>query len=229
MTKLVLYCLIFFLNFDILHNMKSINERIATNLVILRKNAGLTQLEFANKLNYSNKAISKWEKGESIPSVETLEQICLFFNITLNDLTSEIPYDAKKKEKNLSKLSANKVIIICMLIVATWFISTILFVYDKIINDTSNFMYFLWALPSSLLITLIFNYLWENKKSIYPLVSLLIWSLLLCIHLQFLSYNLWAIYIIGIPLQIAVILWSQLNKYKKQEEKYLNLNKENKL
>ena len=69
--------------------MKPINERISENLTKLRKNAKLTQLEFAEQINYSDKAISKWEKGESLPSIDILEKICDFFNITLNDLTNE--------------------------------------------------------------------------------------------------------------------------------------------
>ena len=68
---------------------KSIGERIATNLVNLRKTAKLTQLEFAQKVNYSDKAVSKWEKGESLPSVEVLEHICDFYGITFNDLVGD--------------------------------------------------------------------------------------------------------------------------------------------
>ena len=55
--------------------MKDVRQIIAENLIELRKVNKLTQLELAEKLNYSDKAISKWERGESLPDVEILCQI----------------------------------------------------------------------------------------------------------------------------------------------------------
>jgi transcriptional regulator with XRE-family HTH domain len=54
--------------------MRDVRQIIADNLIELRKVNKLTQLELAEKLNYSDKAISKWERGESLPDVEILCQ-----------------------------------------------------------------------------------------------------------------------------------------------------------
>lgn len=68
--------------------MDDINKIIGKNLLKLRKSAKLTQMELAEKFNYSDKSISKWENGESLPSVEILHELSTFYGTTLNDLQS---------------------------------------------------------------------------------------------------------------------------------------------
>ena len=55
--------------------MDNLNYIVSKNLSDLRKRNGLTQAELAEKLNYSDKAVSKWEKGESLPGVEVLYKL----------------------------------------------------------------------------------------------------------------------------------------------------------
>ena len=69
--------------------MDDINKIIGKNLLILRKNAKLTQMELAERFNYSDKTISKWESGESLPSIEILYELAKFYNTTLDALTVE--------------------------------------------------------------------------------------------------------------------------------------------
>lgn len=57
---------------------------IAQNITDLRKKEKLTQAEFAERLNYTDKAISKWERGESIPSIDVLKQIADMFNVKVD-------------------------------------------------------------------------------------------------------------------------------------------------
>ena len=80
---------------------------IGKNISEYRKAAGLSQLEFAEKLNYSDKAISKWERGDSLPDIIILKQIADMFNITVNDL---IGYKNTKKKNAISKIMHNKVL-----------------------------------------------------------------------------------------------------------------------
>ena len=69
--------------------MKNIREIISTNLIALRKQSGLTQVDLAKKLKYSDKAVSRWEKGEVVPDVETLENIAKVYNVPLTYLLKE--------------------------------------------------------------------------------------------------------------------------------------------
>ena len=61
-------------------------EVIGKNITRLRKLANMTQLELAEKLNYSDKSISKWEQGNGIPDVRILVQLAELFGVTLDDL-----------------------------------------------------------------------------------------------------------------------------------------------
>lgn len=194
--------------------MKPINERISANLIALRKNAKMTQLEFAEKINYSDKAVSKWENGDSIPSVEVLENICNIFDITLNDLTSEKSIAIQQPKKR--KMSPNKVIIVCLAMIFIWLLATILFVCFQLVWNVTAWILFVWAVPGSLLVGLIFNFFWGQKKNVALLVSLITWTLLASVYLSILpQYNVWIIFILGVPIQILVILWTKLNRHDK--------------
>ena len=70
--------------------MENLNFMIGKNLQILRKKNSLTQAELAEKLNYSDKAISKWEKGESMPDIMLLPELCQILGITADALL-EVP------------------------------------------------------------------------------------------------------------------------------------------
>ena len=54
---------------------EKVKKRIGANIAYYRRRAGLTQAGLAEKLNYSDKAVSKWERGDSIPDVLTLIQM----------------------------------------------------------------------------------------------------------------------------------------------------------
>ena len=59
----------------------------------------MTQVDLATKLNYSDKAVSKWERGESIPDVEVLYQIGKIFNVTIDMLLSDSEMVVKKQSR----------------------------------------------------------------------------------------------------------------------------------
>ena len=108
-------------------NEENFKKLVAKNLSFYRKANKLTQLELAEKLNYSDKAISKWERGESLPDLYTLNVIAEFFGITINDLCSltknDIKVESKKSIKNTTHL-----LITILSVVLVWFIGTIVFV-----------------------------------------------------------------------------------------------------
>ncbi len=205
--------------------MEDINKIIGKNLLILRKNAKLTQMELAERFNYSDKTISKWESGESMPSIEILYELAKFYNTTLDALTVEgdILATTKSEPKPKNKFFPTRLIITLLAVSAVWLCATILFVCFKIIYETNYGMFFLWAIPISCVVLLIFNSIWGRSYLLFWILSVLIWSTLMCIHLQLIQYNIWIIYILGIPLQVAVILWAALlkkphsNKRKKKK------------
>ena len=202
--------------------MEEINKIIGKNLLRLRKNAKLTQVELADTFNYSDKSVSKWETGESLPSVEVLYDVAKFYNVTLNDLVNDneeelIKTEDKKKKEHNFRLSA-KLIITLLSVMAVWLVATATFACLKICLHINYYMCFLWAVPASCIVLIVFNSIWGRYRYLFMVLSVMIWSTLACLQVQLLisiGVNVWPIYIIGVPLQIAVLLWGALVKRPK--------------
>jgi len=218
--------------------MEDINKAIGNNLLKLRKNAKLTQLELAEKFNYSDKSISKWENGESLPSIDVLYQLSSFYGTTLDGLTSEdvlssTPTTKKKKTKSekvhTPKMFPTKPIVTLLAVCAVWICATVLFVMLKIMLSVNYSMCFMWAWCASFIVLTVFIAIWGTNKMLFPTISILMWTIIASLHLQLLlaHINIWPIYLLGIPLQVAIILWGALVKkprgyYKKLKEEQKN-------
>lgn len=198
-----------------------LRQIIGNNISNLRKREKLTQLELATKLNYSDKAVSKWEHGDALPSVEDLISICNFFHITLDQLVDEnLDVDNKRKAKDAVVDRTNKTVITSLSVLLVWLISTCLFVGLAIILGAYYWQFFLFALPISAIVLLVFNSIWGKKSANFPIISVLIWSLLASIYCSVGDYRLWMFFLLGIPAQIIVIIWSRWNRpLIKKEEK----------
>jgi transcriptional regulator with XRE-family HTH domain len=200
--------------------MENIKQIVAKNIADLRRGSGLTQLEFAEKLNYSDKAVSKWERGDSLPDVAVLKQIADLFQVTLDYLVTE-DHTAVVSERThyQGRELRNRKIITGISILLVWLAATIAFVVVDIVLGSSarNWVTFLYGVPVSMIICLIFNSLWFNPRWNFLFVSVLMWSVLVGIHISLLliGFNIWIIYILGIPGQAIILLWSGL-KLKKR-------------
>ena len=192
--------------------MKSLREIIPQNITALRKKMGLTQIGLAKKVNYSDKAVSRWEKGEVLPDVETLELLSNVFNVPLTYLFEE-HFETKVEQK--VGLTKNEILMHALTILVIWTIATIIFVYREITYNHIMWELFIWAVPASAFYMLHTNRKVKNKVINIIFRTLFCWSLLTCIYFQFLDLNAWLVYIIGIPVQ-AVIIVSFFTKPKNQ-------------
>lgn len=200
--------------------MNDLKQIIANNITTLRKVKNLTQLEFANELNYSDKAISKWERAESIPDVIVLKQIADLFGVTVDYLLKEHSADEKLiviKNKTSSN-GLNKIPLSLLSASPIWIIATIIFTLISIFTGKYVWYVFYISVPLTILMFIIFNTLWGNKRNNYIIVSFFVWSILACIYLCLIKFNLWQLFILGIPAQLAIILWSSL-KFKIKKNK----------
>ena len=193
--------------------MTDIKETIAKNIINLRKQHNLTQNEFAQKLNYSDNAVSRWERAEVTPSIETLLQISEIFGITLNDLLKK---DADKEVAIRDKKELiNKLAVTLIFVSIVWLLATITFVYGKLIFDINLWKIFLWGVPASCLVMYPFNEYWGKYVYKFVILSVFQWTLLACVYIQFLQYNLWLIFFPGIPVQVALCIWAFIKPKKK--------------
>lgn len=196
--------------------MTDMKKLIGRNLAELRRLKKYTQVDLGDILGYSDKAISKWEKGESLPGIDVLYTLCDLYGVTLDYLVHEGTYEEKKMYKKKDSSKINKIIIMLLSISLVWFLIIISFVYPYVLNGSNLWILYIWGLPASFCLILIFNWIWGKRKYKFFILSLFTWSFLTSIFLQLIylnqSYQVWAIFLLGIPAQIAIILWSQLKK-----------------
>ncbi len=194
--------------------MTELKQIIAKNINELRQERKLTQLEFANMLNYSDKAISKWEHAESIPDITILKQIADLFNVSVDYLLEETHTKPIPKQTN-NRLHITITILSALLVL---FIYTIVFVFTSLgLRKIGNtWLAYVYAVPSVLIVWLIFNSIWFNKRLNFLIISLLIWTFTASVHISFLpfGYNPWLLYIICIPAQIIIFVWEHGTKKK---------------
>jgi hypothetical protein len=90
-----------------------------------------------------------------------------------------------------------------------WLVAVIVFVGIGIFapNFKSGWLVFMYALAASAIVVLVFSCIWHLKLVRILSVSVLIWSVLACLYLTFLSKNIWLVFLIGIPLQILALFF----------------------
>lgn len=182
---------------------------IANNISDLRKAVPLTQAELAEKLNYSDKAVSKWERGESIPDVIILKQIADLFGVTVDYLleeehdyssvTQSVPFQKKQKHLIITALSCSLVFLI----------ATVFFSVLGITTELSRlWLAYVYCVPICSILLIVFNSIWGKKRLNYFFISLLVWSFLASVYLTVGNYQNWLIFIIGVPGQVIILLWA---------------------
>ena len=196
--------------------MNNVKEMLPKNLVKLRSESKMTQSEVAEKLNYTDKSVSKWERGEAIPPIDVLKDLADLYGVSLDYLVGNTENGSYDRRYTSKANNTNKVVIMLLAVSLVWIVATVLYAYGIIFAQSSFWTLFVGAVPLTTVVLIVFNGIWGKRKFTFILISVLIWTLITTIYLVFLTtpsrYNLWAIFIIGIPLQVATILWSQLKK-----------------
>ncbi len=204
-------------------NDEKLKHQLGANIASYRKRAGLTQAGLAEKLNYSDKAVSKWERGESMPDLLTLMGLAELFGITVNELLVDpeaLPEQTgavervmgKAVEKTL-KRKANKSIILGLSSLLVWFVALLSFVVLSSVNVPKSWLAFIYAIPADAIVMLSLRSAWRDFRWNQTLVSLIVWGALLSIYVSLLVFchlNVWKIFLLGIPGQCAILLWFRM-------------------
>ncbi len=193
-----------------------------------RKAAGLTQAELAEKINYSDKSVSKWESGNGVPDVYTLMQLAELYGVTLNDLVGEgtpvLPTKERRGLRGWIMLLASGIV---------WLVATCCYVLVELIRPGADWwLIFLYALLANAIVIVTFASVWKYRFVNFLAVSALIWVAILCLHFTlreaFMHFGgnarpLWLLYILGAPLQVLECMWglfrSKLRSKKTKESK----------
>lgn len=192
--------------------MEDIKQIISNNLISLRKEHGLTQNELAEKLAYSDNMVSRWERGEITPSIETLQKISEFYGVSLTSLLQGNATEEEKKDTKVQDIK--KFSIVLLMVSALWLIITVMFVLANSIYHINIWKIFVLGIPLSCAIMLLFNGSWNKYIYRFVVLTVLVWSFLAFVYLQFLEYNIFFVFLIGIPLEIALIIWAFIKPKK---------------
>lgn len=199
--------------------MEDVKAVVAKNITELRLMNNMTQMELAEKLNYSDKTISKWERAESSPDISVLVQIADLFGVSLDYMVSDENIEERVSENRQIETKYNRRAIAYLSEGLVWFIAIFAFIITSLITERATFqwLYFVYALPIVLIVKLVFNSVWFNPRRNYFIISALMWSLLATVHITFLYFkiNVALIYILGLTGELIIILWSFIKKPKK--------------
>lgn len=212
-------------------NDEKLKKQIGQNIASYRKRMGLTQAGLAEKLNYSDKAVSKWERGESAPDVLTLWQLAELFDITVNELLADpnaLPENVgaaqrvmeRAVEKTL-KRKADKRIILGLSSILVWFVALFIFVLVSSFDIPKSWLAFLYAIPADAIVMLSLRSAWRDFRWNQLLISVIMWGCILSLYMTLLvlvSVNMWKLFLLGIPGQIAILLWFRLYRKVPNDE-----------
>ncbi len=185
---------------------ETLKKNFSRNLSAYRKLNKLTQLELAQKLNYSDKSVSKWERGEGLPDLVVTSSLAELLGVSVNDLLSD-------KIKKRVFLTRNKLLITILSIGLVWFVATVLyFILSLLLPSLDSWLLFIYAIPVSAIVSIVFSAIWWKKIFTFLSVSLLIWSLAVSIVITLSMPKITFLFIVTAVLQILTILFFLLKK-----------------
>lgn len=199
--------------------MESLEKIFSKNLIKYRTLMGLKQSELAKKINYSDKSISKWERGEGLPDLKATKNLCDIFGVSIDDMLKE--NDDHKTKISKTIITKNKKHFLTSLLSASivWLVATIVYVSLIIAEVKGNiWLPFIYAIPVSSIVFIVFSSIWGNNLLQFLCITLLLWGVILSITLSTPISNIWFICVIGAVCQTMIAMWFALVRLKKKRK-----------
>jgi transcriptional regulator with XRE-family HTH domain len=208
-----------------------LKRRIGGNIAAYRKRLGWTQAELAEKLNYSDKAVSKWERGESIPDVLTMAGMAEKLGTTVNDLLADpnaLPEQTGAVQQTMGKVvqktlkrKANKNIILALSSILVWFVALFVYVLLSTLDVPNTWLSFFFAVPANAIVLLSLRSAWHDFRWNRILISAIMWGTLLSVYMTLKvlwNFDTWKFFLLGIPGQAAILLWFKMFRKPRDTE-----------
>ena len=216
-------------------NNEELRSRVGLNIARLRRERGLTQAELAERINYSDKAVSKWERAESTPDVLTLITLAEVLGTDMNTLTGlpaasqpepapaptqaeEVPSAPEKPAKK--RYTADKGVIQKLSSILVWVVALFLYMVLDEFGIQNLWLLFVVAVPANAIVLLSLRSAWKLYGWNRFLISVIMWGFLLVIYLLLLltaKVNVWKILPMGLLGQAAIILWFKMFRPVKED------------
>lgn len=191
--------------------MENVKKIVSQNLIKLRKENNLTQAELAKLINYSDKAISRWETGEVVPDLETIYALSEVFGVPVSAITEK--HDEEENDRDTSSALGQKILSQLLFICEIWFILCVIYVYINIAKQQNIWQIFIWGVPATAFILWFFNRKEPGGIYLFCIWTVFTWSLITCIYLHMIGNNPWYIYFVGLPAQ-GIITVRYIFNYK---------------
>ncbi len=183
---------------------KDLKSIVGQNIYYLRTVNQMTQYELGEKLNYSDKAISKWERGEGLPDLYVVQKLSTIFGVNADYIISE--HSEQDKIVDTKPVKSNRRIIANIAIIAILTVALMIFVSLAIAIHKYVWQVFIYAIPVVGIVTTVFSFVWAKGKGAFFSISAIIIGILLTIYFAVGNYSNWMILIIGVPAEIILFL-----------------------
>ena len=195
--------------------MDNLKHIFAKKLLKLRTDAGMTQSELGDKLSYSDKTISIWERGEAIPDATVLKKISRIFRISVDSLLDNDDSTAEAAPAAAGGETVSFRAVTRTTVIGIWTLAVLVFAVLWIC-DIIFWMIFIYAIPVTLITLLVFNSIWHHGKGNVWIVAALVLSLILVVYLAFLPWkNPWQLFLVALPAEFLVFSSFHLKKRRK--------------
>ena len=214
-------------------NNDELKVRVGANIARLRRERGMTQAELAERINYSDKAVSKWERAESLPDVLTLINLAEQLDTDLNTLTdctpatpapTPVPAAPAEPEPPVKKsYRADKGVIQKLSSILVWVVALFLYMVLDAFEVKHLWLLFVLAVPANAIVLLSLRSAWKLYGWNRILISIIMWGFLLVLYLLLLvigRVNVWRILPMGLLGQAAIILWFKMFHHPAKEDSH---------
>ena len=184
---------------------------VAANIIKLRNAAGLTHAQLGEKLNYSDKTISKWERAEALPDAASLKAMGEIFGVTVDLLLTD---DSLWKSPPPERAEYSKSAITLVSITGIWTVAVLTFVILWLCGIV-YWQTFVYAVPVSLVTLLSLNASFHRMRWMELIVGLLVASSIFTVYLALVSFNLWQLLLVILPAEAVVFFSFRIRKRKK--------------
>ena len=201
---------------------QEIRTTVSKNIADFRKSAGFTQSELAEKINYSDKSVSKWERGEGLPDVYVLSQIADICGVNAGDFFLDEP---KKLKSTVKRVSTKVRLVITALAVGLviLFATTVCMVLSLVnLDPTFIGLAYYCSIPVSAIVLIVFTAIWFKRPWSFAAITLLIWSVALGIWMYVPVQNIAFVFALAAALQILTVLWYILLWVRSRDKKSQN-------
>lgn len=202
----------------IIKDMETIEKIFSKNLIKYRTLMGLKQIELAKMINYSDKSISKWERGEGLPDLKATIKLCEIFGVSVDDMLKETNDHDKKISKTITNKNKKHLLVSLLSTSVVWLVATIVYISLLIFRVHGPiWLPFIYAIPISAIVLTVFSSIWGTNLLQFLSISLILWGIIFSITFSIPAKLIWFICVIGAVGQVMILLWFALRHLKNKK------------